>query len=174
VLCDVLVPAGNRRAAGKLTKAALHESGADYALRIGGPLVESGFVRLPKQGPILTWRDVCEMQQPALDDWSLTMGDVASGEPVLVRVHDECLTGDTFHSIRCDCGEQLDVALARIAEEGRGVLLYLRAALRRPERESKPRASYHNVGRIARNGGTARFKNARRRVGSLQTWLLEE
>jgi 3,4-dihydroxy 2-butanone 4-phosphate synthase / GTP cyclohydrolase II len=57
---------------------------------------------------------------------ALTMGDVASGEPVLVRVHDECLTGDTFHSVRCDCGEQLDVALRRIAEEGRGVLLYLR------------------------------------------------
>jgi 3,4-dihydroxy 2-butanone 4-phosphate synthase/GTP cyclohydrolase II len=57
---------------------------------------------------------------------ALTMGDVASGEPVLVRVHDECLTGDTFHSVRCDCGEQLDVALRRIAEERRGVLLYLR------------------------------------------------
>jgi 3,4-dihydroxy 2-butanone 4-phosphate synthase/GTP cyclohydrolase II len=57
---------------------------------------------------------------------ALTMGDVASGEPVLVRVHDECLTGDTFHSVRCDCGEQLDIALKRIAEEGRGVLLYLR------------------------------------------------
>jgi 3,4-dihydroxy 2-butanone 4-phosphate synthase/GTP cyclohydrolase II len=57
---------------------------------------------------------------------ALTMGDVASGEPVLVRVHDECLTGDTFHSIRCDCGEQLEIALKRIAQEGRGVLLYLR------------------------------------------------
>jgi 3,4-dihydroxy 2-butanone 4-phosphate synthase / GTP cyclohydrolase II len=57
---------------------------------------------------------------------ALTIGDVASGEPVLVRVHDECLTGDTFHSIRCDCGEQLEVALKRISEEGRGVLLYLR------------------------------------------------
>ena len=57
---------------------------------------------------------------------ALTMGDVANGEPVLVRVHDECLTGDTFSSIRCDCGEQLDIALKRIAEEGRGVLLYLR------------------------------------------------
>jgi 3,4-dihydroxy 2-butanone 4-phosphate synthase/GTP cyclohydrolase II len=57
---------------------------------------------------------------------ALTLGDVASGEPVLVRVHDECLTGDTFHSIRCDCGEQLDVALRRIADERRGVLLYLR------------------------------------------------
>src|SRR5437762_2779996 len=57
---------------------------------------------------------------------ALTMGDVATGEPVLVRVHDECLTGDTFHSVRCDCGEQLDVAMKRIADEGRGVLLYLR------------------------------------------------
>ena len=57
---------------------------------------------------------------------ALTMGDVASGDPVLVRVHDECLTGDTFHSIRCDCGEQLQVAMKRIAQEGRGVLLYLR------------------------------------------------
>jgi 3,4-dihydroxy 2-butanone 4-phosphate synthase/GTP cyclohydrolase II len=57
---------------------------------------------------------------------ALTMGDVASGEPVLVRVHDECLTGDTFHSVRCDCGEQLALALKRIADEGRGVLLYLR------------------------------------------------
>ena len=57
---------------------------------------------------------------------ALTMGDVANGQPVLVRVHDECLTGDTFHSVRCDCGEQLDLALKRIAQEGRGVLLYLR------------------------------------------------
>jgi 3,4-dihydroxy 2-butanone 4-phosphate synthase/GTP cyclohydrolase II len=57
---------------------------------------------------------------------ALTMGDVASGDPVLVRVHDECLTGDTFHSVRCDCGEQLEVAMKRIAQEGRGVLLYLR------------------------------------------------
>ena len=57
---------------------------------------------------------------------ALTLGDVASGEPVLVRVHDECLTGDTFHSVRCDCGEQLELALKRIAQEGRGVLLYLR------------------------------------------------
>jgi 3,4-dihydroxy 2-butanone 4-phosphate synthase/GTP cyclohydrolase II len=44
---------------------------------------------------------------------------------VLVRVHSECLTGDVFHSLRCDCGQQLEDALARIDEEGRGVLLYL-------------------------------------------------
>ena len=57
---------------------------------------------------------------------ALVLGDVASGEPVLVRVHDECLTGDTFGSFRCDCGDQLVTALDRIANEGRGVLLYLR------------------------------------------------
>lgn len=57
---------------------------------------------------------------------ALTMGDVRDGEPVLCRVHSECLTGDVFGSKRCDCGEQLDRALEMIAEEGRGILLYLR------------------------------------------------
>jgi 3,4-dihydroxy 2-butanone 4-phosphate synthase/GTP cyclohydrolase II len=57
---------------------------------------------------------------------ALTMGDVADGKPVLVRVHSECLTGDIFGSRRCDCGEQMDAALERIAKEGRGVFLYLR------------------------------------------------
>ncbi len=59
-------------------------------------------------------------------DLALTMGDVASGEPVLVRFHSECLTGDVFGSRRCDCGEQLRMAMAQIAHEGRGVILYLR------------------------------------------------
>lgn len=57
---------------------------------------------------------------------ALVMGDIRQAKDVLVRVHSECLTGDTFHSRRCDCGEQLDWALARIADEGCGVLLYLR------------------------------------------------
>jgi 3,4-dihydroxy 2-butanone 4-phosphate synthase/GTP cyclohydrolase II len=57
---------------------------------------------------------------------ALTMGDVADGEPVLVRVHSECLSGDALGSLRCDCGDQLDAALKRIGDEGRGVLLYLR------------------------------------------------
>ncbi len=57
---------------------------------------------------------------------ALVMGDVANGEPVLCRVHSECLTGDVFGSCRCDCGEQLDAAMKRIAKEGRGILLYLR------------------------------------------------
>lgn len=57
---------------------------------------------------------------------ALTMGDIANGEPVLCRVHSECLTGDTFGSARCDCGEQLAAALQAINKEGRGLLLYLR------------------------------------------------
>ncbi len=54
---------------------------------------------------------------------ALVMGEI--GDDVLVRVHSECLTGDVFHSLRCDCGEQLEAALAAIAGEGRGVLLYM-------------------------------------------------
>ncbi len=57
---------------------------------------------------------------------ALAMGDVASGEPVIARVHSECLTGDALGSRRCDCGEQYEEAMRRIAEAGRGVLVYLR------------------------------------------------
>ncbi|HET8738685.1 MAG TPA: bifunctional 3,4-dihydroxy-2-butanone-4-phosphate synthase/GTP cyclohydrolase II [Acidimicrobiia bacterium] len=57
---------------------------------------------------------------------ALVMGDIGDGEGVLTRVHSECLTGDVFGSLRCDCGEQLDYALAMVAEEGRGVVLYIR------------------------------------------------
>ncbi|TML94171.1 MAG: bifunctional 3,4-dihydroxy-2-butanone-4-phosphate synthase/GTP cyclohydrolase II [Actinobacteria bacterium] len=56
---------------------------------------------------------------------ALVKGDVDGAEDVLVRVHSECLTGDVFHSLRCDCGEQLEQALSRIASEERGVLLYM-------------------------------------------------
>jgi 3,4-dihydroxy 2-butanone 4-phosphate synthase / GTP cyclohydrolase II len=56
---------------------------------------------------------------------AMVKGDISGEEDVLVRVHSECLTGDVFHSLRCDCGQQLEDALARIEEEGRGVLLYL-------------------------------------------------
>ena len=56
---------------------------------------------------------------------AMVKGDVASADAVLVRVHSECLTGDVFHSLRCDCGEQLEAAMAMIEREGTGVLLYL-------------------------------------------------
>ena len=57
---------------------------------------------------------------------ALVKGDIADGEDVLVRVHSECLTGDTFGSLRCDCGQQFAAAMTQIEQEGRGVLLYMR------------------------------------------------
>jgi 3,4-dihydroxy 2-butanone 4-phosphate synthase/GTP cyclohydrolase II len=56
---------------------------------------------------------------------ALAMGDIADGEPVLVRIHSSCLTGDLLGSLRCDCGDQLHLALSRIAREGRGMVLYI-------------------------------------------------
>ena len=57
---------------------------------------------------------------------ALTKGDIADVTPILVRVHSQCLTGDVFGSLRCDCGEQLEIALQTIEKEGRGVLVYMR------------------------------------------------
>ncbi|MEX2556854.1 MAG: bifunctional 3,4-dihydroxy-2-butanone-4-phosphate synthase/GTP cyclohydrolase II [Actinomycetota bacterium] len=57
---------------------------------------------------------------------ALVMGEIGDGERVLTRMHSECLTGDVFHSLRCDCGSQLEDALDQVAEEGRGVIVYLR------------------------------------------------
>ena len=53
------------------------------------------------------------------------MGEISDGEPALVRMHDQCVTGDVFGSLRCDCGEQLDAAMSRIATEGRGAIVYM-------------------------------------------------
>jgi len=57
---------------------------------------------------------------------ALAMGDFSGDEPLLVRVHSECLTGDAFSSLRCDCGPQLEAAMQKIAEIGRGIVVYLR------------------------------------------------
>ena len=56
---------------------------------------------------------------------ALVLGEIGDGHAVLVRLHSSCLTGDVFHSARCDCGPQLHTAMARVAAEGRGVILYL-------------------------------------------------
>ena len=64
--------------------------------------------------------------QNGLDHVALTLGDMTGPDPVLVRVHSECLTGDVLGSLRCDCGPQLDAALKAICERGWGALLYLR------------------------------------------------
>ena len=65
-------------------------------------------------------------EETGLDRVALTLGDMEGPDPVLVRVHSECLTGDAFGSLRCDCGPQLDSALRQISERGWGALIYLR------------------------------------------------
>ena len=65
-------------------------------------------------------------QSTGKEHLALTLGDLGDGQPVLARIHSECLTGDTLFSLRCDCGAQLEAAIRQIATEGRGALLYLR------------------------------------------------
>ena len=65
-------------------------------------------------------------KETGLDHVALTLGDMKGPDPILVRVHSECITGDAFSSIRCDCGSQLENALKKIQEKGWGCLLYLR------------------------------------------------
>jgi len=67
-----------------------------------------------------------EDEQTRKEHVALVLGDVSNGEPVDMRMHSECLTGDAMFSQRCDCGPQLEAALKHIAEAGRGILLYLR------------------------------------------------
>lgn len=81
--------------------------------------------RLPTQWGTFTMHGFLE-EGNGKEHVVLTMGDVADGEPVLGRLHSECLTGDALFSLRCDCGFQLEAALAAIAKEGRGALFYLR------------------------------------------------
>jgi GTP cyclohydrolase II len=69
---------------------------------------------------------VYRVKSTGAEHLTLIMGDVANGESVLCRLHSECVTGDVFGSYRCDCGEQLDLAMRYIAAENRGILLYLR------------------------------------------------
>lgn len=69
---------------------------------------------------------VFENEIDHVDHMALVMGEVQGDEPVLIRVHSECLTGDAFGSMRCDCGEQLEAAMRMISEEGCGIILYMR------------------------------------------------
>ena len=80
--------------------------------------------RLPT--PTGTWRLIGYRTADHLEEHiALVMGNVTGGEPVLVRVHSQCLTGDVFSSQRCDCGEQLDIAMQMVAEQRRGVIVYM-------------------------------------------------
>jgi 3,4-dihydroxy 2-butanone 4-phosphate synthase/GTP cyclohydrolase II len=91
-----------------------------------GKLVQRGAsTRLPTPYGTFTVTAYDNMLSPE-PDLALSIGDVSNGEPVLARVHSECLTGDVFGSGRCDCGDQLRCALQLIGEEGRGVVIYSR------------------------------------------------
>ncbi len=71
---------------------------------------------------VVAYRSIIDPDEHA----AMIVGDISTPEPVLVRVHSQCVTGDVFHSQRCDCGEQMELALERITEEGRGVFVYMR------------------------------------------------
>lgn len=96
----------------------------EFRLRTEQHVVRSAVTKIPtKYGQFRTY-----CYENSLNDdvhLALVMGDVETGDPCLVRVHSQCLTGDVFGSERCDCGEQLDRAMQMISEEGRGVILYL-------------------------------------------------
>jgi 3,4-dihydroxy 2-butanone 4-phosphate synthase/GTP cyclohydrolase II len=82
-------------------------------------------VRLPTEFGVFTAVGYKALTDSS-DHVAMVYGDIGDGQDVLVRVHSECLTGDVFGSLRCDCGPQLHAALARVAQEGRGVVLYMR------------------------------------------------
>ena len=73
---DVLVPDGDRHAAAALLRSVPRVAGADYAIRLGGGAAAAGYVPLPRQGPVLTWRAITEKTLPPLESWRLTLGDV--------------------------------------------------------------------------------------------------
>lgn len=81
--------------------------------------------RLPTAWAVFTIHGF-EDDQTGQEHVALTLGDVSNGNPILTRIHSECLTGDALFSLRCDCGSQLQAAMEQIAKNGSGVLLYLR------------------------------------------------
>ena len=97
----------------------------EHRLRSDTLVEEVGNAILPTQSGTFDMR-LFEDQVDFREHIALTLGDVSGPEPVLVRVHSECLTGDVFGSLRCDCGDQMRGAIARIGEEGRGIFVYMR------------------------------------------------
>jgi 3,4-dihydroxy 2-butanone 4-phosphate synthase/GTP cyclohydrolase II len=97
----------------------------DYRRRKEVQVVRVAEARIPT--PHGTFRAVgYDSKLDGIEHIALVYGDIDDGEDILVRVHSECLTGDVFGSLRCDCGPQLEAALAAVAAEGRGVVLYMR------------------------------------------------
>ena len=95
-----------------------------YRIKTETPVKRVASAKLPTEYGTFTVH-IFENQVDQQTHTALICGNIKDGKDVLVRVHSQCLTGDVFHSARCDCGPQLDSAMRRIAAEGRGVLLYL-------------------------------------------------
>jgi len=132
VICEVMNQDGTMARVPELTKFAKRHgllliTIADlikYRIRTESLVKRVASAKLPTQyGEFRV--DAFEDLVDKLTHVALVCGDLTDGKDVLVRVHSRCLTGDVFHSARCDCGAQLEVAMQRIAAEGRGVLLYL-------------------------------------------------
>jgi 3,4-dihydroxy 2-butanone 4-phosphate synthase/GTP cyclohydrolase II len=132
VICEIMNEDGTMARVPQLTKFAKKHglmmiTIADlikYRIRNESLVKRVSSAKLPtKYGEFLI--HVFQNQLDKQEHVALVIGDISSGKDVLVRVHSSCLTGDVLHSIRCDCGAQLDAAMQRIAEEGRGLLLYL-------------------------------------------------
>jgi 3,4-dihydroxy 2-butanone 4-phosphate synthase / GTP cyclohydrolase II len=132
VICEIASRDGSMARVPELTKFArrhklLMITVADlisYRMRTEGLVRKAAEAELPtEQGPfrIHCYESIIDGQTHV----ALVRGEIGDGQAVLVRVHSSCLTGDVFHSARCDCGPQLQAAMQRIATEGRGVLLYL-------------------------------------------------
>jgi 3,4-dihydroxy 2-butanone 4-phosphate synthase/GTP cyclohydrolase II len=132
VICEVMNDNGSMARVPELTKFAKKHgllmitiaALIRYRMRTEGMVRRIASATLPTEyGPF-----VIHAYESLLDGEShvaLVRGDIGSGTDVMVRVHSKCLTGDVFHSLRCDCGPQKDAAMKRIAAEGRGILLYL-------------------------------------------------
>ncbi|MGV0795232.1 bifunctional 3,4-dihydroxy-2-butanone-4-phosphate synthase/GTP cyclohydrolase II [Mycolicibacterium sp. XJ1819] len=134
VICEIVSSDGTRMAMGcELTEFARQyrlpmisiEELIQHRLRHETLVIRRASARIPTRHGEFTCH-VWESLVDGLEHVVLTHGDVTTPQPVLVRVHSECLTGDLFGSERCDCGSQLDDSLGSIAEAGRGALIYLR------------------------------------------------
>jgi 3,4-dihydroxy 2-butanone 4-phosphate synthase/GTP cyclohydrolase II len=132
VICEIMNDDGTMSRVPELTKFARKHGLAmitiadliQYRMRTERLVKRAAVADLPtEQGPFRVHVYESQIDQEA--HVALVRGDIGDGKDVLVRVHSSCVTGDIFHSARCDCGPQLHTALARIAAEGRGVLLYL-------------------------------------------------
>jgi 3,4-dihydroxy 2-butanone 4-phosphate synthase/GTP cyclohydrolase II len=132
VICEIMNEDGTMARVPELTKFArkhglLIITIADliqYRMRTERLVKRAATAAMPTQhGPFRIFAYNSDLDQQT--HVALVSGEIGEGKDVLVRVHSKCLTGDVFHSARCDCGPQLDAAMARIAKEGRGVLLYL-------------------------------------------------